>query len=146
MSNPFEQLTKEEVEQFYINQSVHLDQSPIRSPLFYPFSRTLDEKSCSFNPLFCPKLEVGESSSSSSNSSEIIPLAMAIQPQRSLKELATHNLNNQPLCINVENANFELKSGFIHLLPCFNGLVGEDPHSHLKEFHMVYNRMKPQGV
>ena len=106
----------------------------------------VDKKSCSFNPLFCPKLEVGESSSSSSNSSEIIPLAMAIQPQRSLKELAAPNLDNQPLCINVENANFELKSGFIHLLPCFNDLAGEDPHSHLKKFYMVCNGMKPQGV
>ena len=42
--------------------------------------------------------------------------------------------------------NFELKSGFIHLLPTFNGLVGEDPHTHLKEFHMVCVGMKPNGV
>ena len=44
------------------------------------------------------------------------------------------------------NVNFELKSGFIHLLPTFNGLVGEDPHTHLKEFHMVCVGMKPNGV
>jgi hypothetical protein len=42
--------------------------------------------------------------------------------------------------------NFELKSGFIHLLPTFNGLAGEDPHTHLKEFHMVCVGMKPNGV
>jgi hypothetical protein len=56
-------------------------------------------------------------------------------------------MENQPLCINIDNnVNFELKSGFIHLLPTFNGLVGEDPHTHLKEFHMVCIGMKPNGV
>jgi hypothetical protein len=44
------------------------------------------------------------------------------------------------------NVNFELKFGFIHLLPTFNGLAGEDPHTHLKEFHMVCVGMKPKGV
>jgi hypothetical protein len=51
------------------------------------------------------------------------------------------------LCINIDNnANFELKSGFLHLLPIFNGLAGEDTHTHLKEFHMVCVGMKPNGV
>ncbi|RDX84926.1 hypothetical protein CR513_33960, partial [Mucuna pruriens] len=31
---------------------------------------------------------------------------------------------------------YELKSGLIHLLPKFHGLPGEDPHKHLKEFHV----------
>ncbi|RDY13524.1 hypothetical protein CR513_01545, partial [Mucuna pruriens] len=31
---------------------------------------------------------------------------------------------------------YELKSGLIHLLPKFHGLAGEDPHKHLKEFHV----------
>jgi hypothetical protein len=44
------------------------------------------------------------------------------------------------------NAYFELKSGFIHLLSIFNGLAGEDPHTHLKEFHMVCVGMKSHGV
>ena len=34
----------------------------------------------------------------------------------------------------------------IHLLPTFRGHVGEDPHKHLKEFHIVYSSMKPQGI
>ena len=56
-------------------------------------------------------------------------------------------MENQPLCINIDNnVNFELKSGFIHLLPTFNGLAGEDPYTHLKEFHMVCVGMKPNGV
>jgi hypothetical protein len=36
--------------------------------------------------------------------------------------------------------------GFIHLLPLFNGLAEEDPHTHLKKFHMVCISMKPNGV
>ncbi|XP_027357518.1 uncharacterized protein LOC113866919, partial [Abrus precatorius] len=37
-------------------------------------------------------------------------------------------------------------TGLIHLLPRFHGLVGEDPHKHLKEFHIVCSTMRPQGV
>jgi len=56
-------------------------------------------------------------------------------------------MENQPLCINIDNnANFELKSGFIHLLLIFNGLVREDLYTHLEEFHMVCVGMKPNGV
>jgi hypothetical protein len=56
-------------------------------------------------------------------------------------------VENQPFCINIDNnVNFELKSGFIHLLATFNGLAGEDPHTRLKEFHMVYIDMKSNGV
>ena len=72
---------------------------------------------------------------------------MTIARQQTLKELAAPNVENQPLCINIDNnINFELKSGFIHLLPTFNGLAGEDTLTHLKEFHMVYIGMKPNGV
>ncbi|RDX77624.1 Pro-Pol polyprotein, partial [Mucuna pruriens] len=38
---------------------------------------------------------------------------------------------------------YELKSGLIHLLPKFHGLVGEDPYKHLKEFHVVCSMMRP---
>ena len=71
---------------------------------------------------------------------------MVVARQQTLKELAAPNVENQPLCINIDNnANFELKSGFIHLLPIFNGLAGEVPHTHVKEFHMVCVDMKPNG-
>ncbi|XP_052171559.1 uncharacterized protein LOC127787541 [Diospyros lotus] len=72
---------------------------------------------------------------------------MAIN-NRTLKELAAPDLNQQSLCIEYPNldAAFELKSGLIHLLPTFHGLVGEDPHKHLKEFHVVCSSLKPQGV
>lgn len=35
-----------------------------------------------------------------------------------------------------------LKIGLIHLMSKFHGLVGEDPHKHLKEFYIVYSTMK----
>jgi len=72
---------------------------------------------------------------------------MAVAWQQTLKELAAPNVENQPLCINIDNnVNFELKFGFIYLLPTVNGLAGENPHTHLKEFHMVCVGMKPNVV
>ena len=67
---------------------------------------------------------------------------------RTLKELAAPDVNYQALAIQYPdlNAGFELKSRLIHLLPKFHGLVGEDPHKHLKEFHVVCSTIKPQGV
>lgn len=74
----------------------------------------------------------------------------AMAANRTLKELSAPDLNQQPLCItflNLDtNTHFELKSGLIHLLPSFHGLAGEDPHKHLKEFHVVCTSMKPTGV
>ncbi|RDX82623.1 hypothetical protein CR513_36557, partial [Mucuna pruriens] len=59
---------------------------------------------------------------------------------RTLKKLATPDVVHQPWCIQypqLEPAQtYELKSGLIHLLPKFHGLAGEDPHKHLKEFHV----------
>ncbi|KAJ8765423.1 hypothetical protein K2173_013181 [Erythroxylum novogranatense] len=70
------------------------------------------------------------------------------QDNRTLRELAIPPINQQPLCITYPNleAPFELKSGLIHLLPTFRGLENEDPHKHLKEFHVVCSTMRPQGV
>ena len=72
---------------------------------------------------------------------------MVVALKQILKELIAPNMENQPLCININNnANFEFKSGFIHLLSIFNELIEEDPNTHLKEFHMVCVDMKPHGV
>ena len=70
---------------------------------------------------------------------------MANIANKSLKELAALDLNHQPLCIDYLDldTSFELRSGLIHLLPTFHGLIGEDPHKHLKEFHVVCSNMKP---
>ncbi|RDX86105.1 hypothetical protein CR513_32601, partial [Mucuna pruriens] len=60
---------------------------------------------------------------------------------RTLKELTTPGMVYQPWCIQcppLEPAqSYELKSSLIHLLPKFHGLAGEDPHNHLKEFHVA---------
>ena len=71
-----------------------------------------------------------------------------IMANKSLKELASPDLNHQPLCIDYPDldASFELRSGLIHLLTTFRGLAGEDPHKHLKEFHVVCSSMKPQEI
>lgn len=72
---------------------------------------------------------------------------MVVAQQQTFKEFVALNVENQLLCINIDNnVNFELNSGFIHLLPTFNGFAGEDPHTHLKELHMVCVGMKSNGV
>ncbi|RDX88292.1 hypothetical protein CR513_30130, partial [Mucuna pruriens] len=51
-----------------------------------------------------------------------------------------------PISIARSSSGIELKSSLIHLLPKFHGLVGEDPHKHLKEFHVVYSTIRLQGI
>ncbi|RDY05045.1 hypothetical protein CR513_11167, partial [Mucuna pruriens] len=69
---------------------------------------------------------------------------------QTLKELATPDVVYQPWCIQYPQLElaqtYELKSGLINLLPKFHGLAGEDPHKHLKEFHVVCSTMRPQGL
>ena len=69
---------------------------------------------------------------------------------RTLRELATPDLNQQPLCITFPNLDnntpFELKSGLIHLLPSFHGLPDEESHKHLQEFDVVCTSMKSPGI
>ncbi|KAL0320090.1 UNVERIFIED_CONTAM: hypothetical protein Sradi_5270500 [Sesamum radiatum] len=51
---------------------------------------------------------------------------MAQNPERTIKEMTSLDLNQQPLCIEYPNldVDFELKSGLIHLLPTFRGIAG----------------------
>ncbi|XP_026434302.1 uncharacterized protein LOC113331873 [Papaver somniferum] len=60
---------------------------------------------------------------------------------RTLKELTSPNIDQNPLCIQL-NGTIELKSQLIHLLPKFRGLSGEDPNRHLQQFHRVVTSMK----
>ncbi|KAL0462322.1 UNVERIFIED_CONTAM: hypothetical protein Slati_0119800 [Sesamum latifolium] len=74
---------------------------------------------------------------------------MAIIPERSIKDMTSPDLNQQELCIEYPDleVNFELKTpSLIHLLPTFRGLAREDPHKHLKEFHVVCSGMRPEGI
>lgn len=61
--------------------------------------------------------------------------------QINLRELIASDVNYNALCIEYPEvvAPFKLKYGLIHLLSRFNGLAGEDPHRHLKEFQVVYS-------
>ncbi|RDY03426.1 hypothetical protein CR513_13005, partial [Mucuna pruriens] len=63
-------------------------------------------------------------------------------------ELATPNVVYEPWCIQYPQLEqtYELKSSLIHLLLKFHGLVREDPHKHLKEFHVVCSTMRLQGI
>ncbi|KAL0336560.1 UNVERIFIED_CONTAM: hypothetical protein Sradi_4867900 [Sesamum radiatum] len=81
-------------------------------------------------------------------SSESEEEVMAQNSERTINEMTSPDLNQQPLCIEYPtlDVDFELKSGLIHLLPTFRGLAGEDPHKHIKEFHVVCFGMRPQGV
>ncbi|KAM2388571.1 hypothetical protein ACFXTH_038001 [Malus domestica] len=67
---------------------------------------------------------------------------------RTLRELAMPNTDQQPLCITYPNAGggFELKSGMIHYLPKFHGFSTEDANKHLMEFHVVCSGMRPANM
>ncbi|KAA0058150.1 uncharacterized protein E6C27_scaffold274G004630 [Cucumis melo var. makuwa] len=68
--------------------------------------------------------------------------------EKILRELAEPNEDHRPLCIVIPPTTqpFELKPGLIHLLPIFKGSSGEDPHKHLKDFHMVCDSMRPYSI
>ena len=64
-----------------------------------------------------------------------------------LKVLTAPDLTQQPLCITAEalgDANVSLKSGLIHHLPTFEGIL-DDPNKFLLDFYLVYSSMK-QGT
>ncbi|CAN6575411.1 unnamed protein product [Malus baccata var. baccata] len=67
---------------------------------------------------------------------------------RTLRELATPNTDQQPLCTTYPNdeGGCELKSGMIHYLPKFHGFSTEDANKHLMEFHVVCSGMRPANV
>ncbi|KAA0058334.1 uncharacterized protein E6C27_scaffold409G00180 [Cucumis melo var. makuwa] len=68
--------------------------------------------------------------------------------EKTLRELAEPNEDQRPLCMVIPPTTqpFELKSRLIHLLPIFKGNFGEDPHKHLKGFHMVCDSMRPHDI
>ncbi|XP_057738901.1 uncharacterized protein LOC130955917 [Arachis stenosperma] len=74
---------------------------------------------------------------------------MALPKKNSiLEQMLLQDINHQPFAIHYPklDVDFELKAGFIHLLPKFYGRDDEDPHKHLKEFHMVCCTMVLRGV
>ena len=65
--------------------------------------------------------------------------------ERTLREMVAPDFTYESLCIQYpdEGVPYVLKTGLIHLLPKFHGLAGEDPHKHIKEFHIICSTMKP---
>uniref|UniRef100_A0A151UFS5 Retrotransposon gag domain-containing protein n=1 Tax=Cajanus cajan TaxID=3821 RepID=A0A151UFS5_CAJCA len=72
--------------------------------------------------------------------------------ERTLREMVAPDFTYESLCIQYpeEDVPFVLKTGLIHLLPKFHDRAGEDPHKHLKEFHIVFHivcsTMRPPNV
>jgi len=60
-----------------------------------------------------------------------------------LRELATPNLETQPLPITYPVLDWprKLNFGFLNLLPKFHGLLGEDPYHHVNEFNITCSTM-----
>lgn len=69
-------------------------------------------------------------------------------PESTLRELVEPDMTQQPLCIVNPKTTilFELKPDLNHLLLAFKGSVGENPHKHLKDFHVVCDRMRLHDV
>jgi len=65
-----------------------------------------------------------------------------------LRELATPNLETQPMSITYTALDKPLKlnSGFINLLPKFHRLAGEDPYRHISEFLITCSAMVPEAI
>lgn len=93
-------------------------------------------------------LTVSEVADSNSENEKESNFEEEIAVQQTLRKSATPDVVQQPLCIQFPDIEvaFELKSGFIHLLPIVCGFAGEDPQKHLKEFHVIWSTMKSQGV
>uniref|UniRef100_A0A151UG81 DUF6738 domain-containing protein n=1 Tax=Cajanus cajan TaxID=3821 RepID=A0A151UG81_CAJCA len=68
--------------------------------------------------------------------------------ERTLREMAAPDFTYESLCIQYpeEDVPIVLKTGLIHLLPKFHGHAGEDPHKHLKEFHIFCSTIKSPDV
>jgi len=68
--------------------------------------------------------------------------------ERTLREMAAPDFTYESLGIQYpdEDVPYVLKTRLIHLLSKFHGLLGEDPHKHHKEFHIVCSTMKPPDV
>ncbi|KAA0031967.1 retrotransposon gag protein [Cucumis melo var. makuwa] len=68
--------------------------------------------------------------------------------EKTIRKLDELDEDQRPLCIviSLTTQPFELKPRLIHLLPIFKGNSGEDPHKHLKDFHMVCDSMRPHGI
>lgn len=73
----------------------------------------------------------------------IEPIAMADggqAPETTLRKMMETDVTKTPTGINypVLEGDSELKSSLVHRLQTFHGLEHEDPHKHLKMFHIIF--------
>ncbi|CAN6711424.1 unnamed protein product [Malus baccata var. baccata] len=96
----------------------------------------------------CASLSLPPSSPPHLSSEEEEEPQEGMTDNRTLRELAMPNTDQQPLCITYPNAEggFELKSSMIHYLPKFHGFSTEDANKYLMEFHVVCLGMRPANV
>ena len=136
---------------FYIERNRRLNnffeaRRHIFAPIPPPSLHSPSSSSLGFSP---SQIEQAINTALSSSTSEFSKEKEEVMAgNQTLRELAAPNLDQQPLCIEfpVIEGGFELKSGMIHLLPKFNGLAGEDPNKHLKEFQVVCSTMRPPNI
>jgi len=66
--------------------------------------------------------------------------------ERTIRQLATSNnpiINNN---IQYLEGQCELKTDLLNALPKFNRLLGENPHKHLRQFHMIYENFRSPNI
>ena len=67
-----------------------------------------------------------------------------------LRQLTAPNLNTQPLAVTYpgfdDGTKFELRAQWVHFLPKFQGLSGENPNKHLQEFQSLMETIRPSDV
>ncbi|KAI3515815.1 hypothetical protein L1887_14720 [Cichorium endivia] len=82
------------------------------------------------------------------NQREPIQMEENHNPERTLRQMMETDVTQTPIGIQYPalEPGMELKSGLVHHLPTYHGLENEDPHKHLKMFHIICSSMKPQGV
>ena len=64
--------------------------------------------------------------------------------QMTLKDYMYPTRSTQPsrIILPAITANFEIKSGMIHMLPVFCGLTNENPYQHVRKFEDICGTMK----
>ncbi|RDY03301.1 hypothetical protein CR513_13132, partial [Mucuna pruriens] len=90
----------------------------------------------------CNSISTFDNSSHITNTSDFVEFS-STNNFAELKQMENNDRTLKELAI---PDTYKLKYGLIHLLPKFHGLVGEDFHKHLKEFHVVCSTMRPQGI
>ncbi|RDX73123.1 hypothetical protein CR513_47308, partial [Mucuna pruriens] len=124
-------------------ESRHSTLDALHKTLFFTLSHNLTH-------CVLERIDLGNFTTGESNFYEHQEAGSMENNDKTLKKLATPDVVYQPWCIqcpSLEPAqSYELKSSLIHLLPKLQSLVGEDPHKHLNEFHVVCSTMRLQGI